>query len=38
MSSEPILICHDGSQSAEHSFHAAAAPVLIVPPSEPHPS
>jgi nucleotide-binding universal stress UspA family protein len=25
MSSEPILICYDGSQSAEHSFHAAAA-------------
>jgi nucleotide-binding universal stress UspA family protein len=25
MSSEPILICFDGSQSAEHSFHAAAA-------------
>jgi nucleotide-binding universal stress UspA family protein len=24
MSSEPILICYDGSQSAEHSFHAAA--------------
>jgi nucleotide-binding universal stress UspA family protein len=25
MSSEPILICYDGSQSAEHSFHAVAA-------------
>jgi nucleotide-binding universal stress UspA family protein len=25
MSSEPILICYDGSQSAEHSFRAAAA-------------
>lgn len=25
MSSEPILICFDGSQSAEHSFRAAAA-------------
>jgi nucleotide-binding universal stress UspA family protein len=25
MSSEPILICYCGSQSAEHSFHAAAA-------------
>ena len=25
MSSEPILICYDGSQSAEHSFQAAAA-------------
>jgi nucleotide-binding universal stress UspA family protein len=24
MSSEPILICYDGSQSAEHSFGAAA--------------
>jgi nucleotide-binding universal stress UspA family protein len=25
MNSEPILICYDGSQGAEHSFHAAAA-------------
>ncbi len=25
MSSEPILICYDGSQSAEHSSYAAAA-------------
>jgi nucleotide-binding universal stress UspA family protein len=25
MNSQPILICYDGSQSAERSFHAAAA-------------
>jgi nucleotide-binding universal stress UspA family protein len=25
MSSEPILICYDGSQRAEHSFYSAAA-------------
>lgn len=25
MSNEPILICYDGSESAEHSFRAAAA-------------
>ena len=30
MSSETILICYDGSESAEHS----GRPVLIVPPRD----
>jgi hypothetical protein len=42
MSSERILICDDGSQRAEHSFHRPAALVAggtaivpVVPPNEP---